>query len=80
MHVDVPVKQLAAEIRNLVQTEILRLPELQRGVLFLKVQEQKSYRDIAKITGMSITDVGYLLHSAVKELSKRLNHRRKEPR
>ncbi len=68
------------ETRSLVRSEINRLSERHREVLLLKVQEEKSYREIAEITGLSVTNVGYLLHQAVKELSRRLNRNREEPK
>lgn len=39
-----------------------------REVILLKVQERKSYREIAEITGLSVTKVGHLLHHAMKAL------------
>jgi len=44
-----------------------------RELLLLKVQERKSYKEIAQITGLSVTNVGFLLHQAVKELAKGLS-------
>lgn len=67
------------ETRSLVRAEINRLAPRHREVLLLKVQEEKSYREIAEITGLTVTNVGYLLHQAVKDLSRRLN-RGEEPR
>lgn len=39
-----------------------------RELLILKVREQKSYKEIAQITGLSVTNVGFLLHQAMQEL------------
>ena len=36
------------------------------------MQEGKSYKEIAEITGLTVTNVGYLLHQAMKSLSGRL--------
>jgi RNA polymerase sigma-70 factor (ECF subfamily) len=66
----------AEELREKVRGEIDRLKPRYREVLLLKVQEEKTYREIAEITGLSVTNVGYLLHRAMKELSIRLNHSR----
>jgi RNA polymerase sigma factor (sigma-70 family) len=60
------------EVRMRVHAEIGRLSPRHREVLLLKVQEEKTYREIAEITGMSVTNVGFILHQAVKELSRRL--------
>ncbi len=66
----------AEETRARVKAEIERLDPRLREVLLLKVQEEKSYREIAEITGLSVTYVGYILHHAVKQLSRRLNRTR----
>jgi len=60
------------EMRARVQAEIEHLGPRYRELLLLKVQEDKSYREIAEITGLTVTNVGYLLHMAMKELSRRL--------
>lgn len=64
----------AEELQGKVRAEINKLNPRYREVLLLKVQEEKSYREIAEITGLTVTNVGYLLHRAMKELSVRLNH------
>ena len=66
----------ADELRTHVRSEIDRLNPRYREVLLLKVQEEKSYKEIAEITGLTVTNVGYLLHTAMKQLSSRLNHTR----
>ncbi len=63
---------------RLVQNAIDRLDPRQREVVLLKIQEEKSYGDIAEITGLSATDVGHLLHAAMRELAKRLNKPRED--
>lgn len=60
------------EIRSRVRREIQRLSPRLRELMLLKVQEGKTYREIAEITGLSVTNVGYLLHRAMKVLSGRL--------
>jgi RNA polymerase sigma-70 factor (ECF subfamily) len=64
------------EMRARVQAEIERLGPRYRELLLLKVQEDKSYKEIAEITGLTVTNVGYLLHMAMKELSRRLQRSR----
>jgi RNA polymerase sigma-70 factor (ECF subfamily) len=39
-----------------------------REVLLLKVREKKSYKEIAEICGLTVTNVGFLLHQAMQEL------------
>jgi RNA polymerase sigma factor (sigma-70 family) len=49
------------------------LPANQQEVVRLKFQEGMSYKAIAAITGHSVSNVGYLLHTAVTTLRKRMN-------
>lgn len=60
------------EMRRRVREEIAHLSPRHRELLLLKVEEQKSYKEIAEITGLTVTNVGYLLHMAMKELTRRL--------
>ena len=48
------------------------LPDNQQEVVRLKFQDNLSYRDIAEVTGLSVSNVGYLLHMAVKRLREQL--------
>jgi RNA polymerase sigma factor (sigma-70 family) len=45
-----------------------RLPENQREVLVLKFQHALSYQEISRITGLSVSNVGFLIHTALKTL------------
>ena len=47
--------------------QILSLRE--RQTVILKVYEEKSYREIGEITGLSEGNVGYILHHAMKKLA-----------
>ncbi|HED64337.1 MAG TPA: sigma-70 family RNA polymerase sigma factor [Planctomycetes bacterium] len=49
-----------------------RLPEPQREVLLLKFQQGLSYREIGSLTGHSVSNVGFLLHRAMKALRERM--------
>jgi RNA polymerase sigma factor (sigma-70 family) len=44
------------------------LPPNQRDVIQLKFQMDRSYREIAEITGLSVGNVGFLLHTALRRL------------
>jgi len=44
------------------------LPEKQQEVVRLKFQSGLSYREISRVTGHSVSNVGYLIHMAVKAL------------
>ena len=51
-----------------------RLPDNQREVIRLKFQQGLSYREISKTTGLSVSNVGFLLHMGLKRLRKLMNH------
>ncbi|MBL9151683.1 MAG: sigma-70 family RNA polymerase sigma factor [Verrucomicrobiales bacterium] len=53
-----------AEVLRLVE----RLPENQREVIRLKFQADLSYKEIAEITDLSVSNVGFLLHTGIKRL------------
>lgn len=68
--------QSAALEQSETEVEVLRLladlPDNQQEVVRLKFQDGLSYRDIAEVTGLSVSNVGYLLHTAVRRLRERL--------
>lgn len=47
------------------------LPGKQRELVLLKFQQDLSYKEISQITGMTVSNVGYVLHHAIKELKQR---------
>ena len=55
-----------------LQKQISRLPDSQQEVLRLKFQTGLSYQEIADVTGKSRTNVGFLLHTAIKKLRERI--------
>ncbi len=55
-----------------VEREIQSLSPNERAVLHLKLKAGKSYREIGEITGLTATNVGYLIHQAVKKVASRL--------
>jgi len=57
-------REAAGEILRYVE----RLPANQREVIRLKFQADLSYKEIAELTGLSVTNVGFLLHTALKRL------------
>lgn len=66
------------ETRQRVRAEIAKLSARHRELLLLKIEENKSYKEIAEITGLTVTNVGYLLHMAMKELTRRLTPLRED--
>ncbi len=57
-------RELATRIINMLQT----LPENQRMVISLKFQRGLSYKEISGETGLSISNVGFLIHTGLKTL------------
>lgn len=49
-----------------------RLPARQQEVIRLKIEGELSYREISKLTGLSVSNVGYLLHTGLKSIRSRL--------
>lgn len=71
-----PAPLEAAERRELGERamELLEaLPPNQREVLRLKFQNGFSYQEISRISGHSVSNVGYLIHSGIKTLRGRLH-------
>ena len=69
-----------AEIQAQLETEVDGMNPRQKELFHLKVSEGKSYREIAEITGLSVTNVGYHLHQIMRRLSTRLRDAREELR
>jgi RNA polymerase sigma-70 factor (ECF subfamily) len=44
----------------------------EQQLVILKVYEEKSYREISEITGLTVSNVGYILHHAMKRLAAEL--------
>lgn len=49
-----------------------KLSPREQQVIILKIFEEKSYKEIAEICGLSIGNVGYILHNALRKLAKQL--------
>lgn len=57
--------------------EALRTLSLrEQQLVILKVYEEKSYREISEITGLTISNVGYILHYAMKKMAAELRRAR----
>lgn len=48
-----------------------RLPANQQEVIRLKFQNGLKYKQIAEVTGLSVTNVGFLIHKGIKALRER---------
>ena len=65
---DLDQKQTVSQILQIVQT----LPKNQREVIYLKFQCDLSYKEISSITNLSVTNVGFLIHTAVRAIRKQM--------
>lgn len=61
-----------AETEKHVSDLIDDLPMNQQEVLRLKFQNGLSYKQIAEVTGHTVSNVGFMLHSAIKKLRERI--------
>ena len=61
-------KQTISQILQIVET----LPKNQREVVYLKFQCDLSYKEISSVTNLSVTNVGFLIHTAVRAIRKQM--------
>jgi RNA polymerase sigma-70 factor (ECF subfamily) len=61
-------KQTVNQILQVVET----LPKNQREVIYLKFQCDLSYKEISSITNLSVSNVGFLIHTAVRAIRKQM--------
>ncbi|MCA9139195.1 MAG: sigma-70 family RNA polymerase sigma factor [Planctomycetales bacterium] len=71
-HPDAPSAAIAAEQSNDNENRLAalvdRLSGRQQEVLRLRMQAGLSYREIAEVTGLTVSNVGFHLHAAVRSL------------
>ena len=65
---DLENKQTVSQILQIVET----LPKNQREVIYLKFQCDLSYKEISSITNLSVSNVGFLIHTAVRAIRKQM--------
>jgi RNA polymerase sigma-70 factor (ECF subfamily) len=61
-------KQTISQILQIVET----LPKNQREVIYLKFQCDLSYKEISAVTNLSVSNVGFLIHTAVRAIRKQI--------
>jgi RNA polymerase sigma-70 factor (ECF subfamily) len=61
-------RETAGEIFRMLNT----LPKNQREVVYLKFQCDLSYKEISEITRLSVSNVGFLIHTALRSLRKQI--------
>ena len=62
------VREEIDEIIKILYSLIEELPSRQREVMRLKFQANLSYKEIAETIGISTSNVGFVMHSALKKL------------
>jgi RNA polymerase sigma factor (sigma-70 family) len=62
----------ARESAGLAMRLVAALPENQQDVIRLRFQGGLSYKEIAGVTGLSVTNVGYLIHMGIKTVRERM--------
>ena len=60
------------ETHSRVLSLLATLPDNQQEVVRLRFQNGLSYKNIAEVTNLSVTNVGYLIHTAIKTVRERL--------
>lgn len=65
---DLDERQTVGEILQIVKT----LPKNQREVIYLKFQCDLSYKEISSITSLSVSNVGFLIHTAVRAIREQI--------
>jgi RNA polymerase sigma-70 factor (ECF subfamily) len=48
------------------------LPTNQQEVIRLKLQDGLSYREISEVTGLSVSNVGFLMHQGIKTIREKM--------
>jgi RNA polymerase sigma factor (sigma-70 family) len=69
-----------AETLARVLRYMTHLSENQQEVIRLKFQHGLSYKEISAITGLSVTNIGFLIHTGLKNLRERLETNQPVPR
>lgn len=60
------------ESKHRVLLLLAELPSNQQEVVRLRFQNELSYKDIATVTGLSVSNVGYLIHTAIAKLREQM--------
>lgn len=62
-----------AEQHDQLQRNLRQLSEQQQEILRLRLHAGLSYRQIADVTGLTVSNIGYHLHHAIKKLRHRMS-------
>jgi RNA polymerase sigma-70 factor (ECF subfamily) len=61
------------EASSHVRGRLATLPDDQQEVIRLRFQSGLSYKQIAAVTGLTVSNVGYLIHTAIKTIRSAMN-------
>src|SRR5438093_744562 len=64
----IELKESTHEVLKLIET----LPRRQQEIVRLKFQNDLSYVEISRITNLTVSNVGFILHTAIQELRRQL--------
>lgn len=67
-----------AEMMSQVMSSLSSLSQNQQEVIRLKFQHDLSYKQIAGITNLTVTNVGFLIHTALKNIRQQLAEQKGE--
>jgi RNA polymerase sigma-70 factor (ECF subfamily) len=70
---DLDERHDAREALARIHDSLGKLPANQREVVYLKFQCDLSYKEISEITALSVSNVGFLLHTAVRAIRSHLS-------
>ena len=74
-HSIIAERHVAGEISEEAERAVKALGKLslkEQQLVILKVYEEMSYREISEIAGLSVSNVGYILHFAMKKMADEL--------
>jgi len=66
-------KPEVSEAAEKAANALKKLTDREKQLVILKIYEDKSYREISEITGLTAGNVGYILHYAMKKLAEAIN-------
>ena len=66
---DAEINKKHSEVSDQAHMALDCLEIRERQIVVLKVFEEKSYREISEITGLSETNIGFILHNSMKKMA-----------
>lgn len=66
-------ENLQNELNDQITAYIEKLTDNQKEVIKLKFHDDLSYREISEVTGLTESNVGFLIHSGIKRLREWMN-------